>query len=91
MGFRRYKAGTGNNNKPTVRKVTPASHKQKTKHENVIHSPNANNTLMIKATVAGVTQKMRDGKILSEFSIRELHNSMVGSVEEGGLNDARNS
>jgi hypothetical protein len=34
---------------------------------------------------------MRVGKLLCEFSIRELHNSIVGSVEEGGLEDARNS
>jgi hypothetical protein len=40
-----------------------------TNHENVIHSPIANDTLLIKSTVAGVTQKMRVGKLLCEFSI----------------------
>jgi hypothetical protein len=62
-----------------------------TNHENVIHSPIANDTLLIKSTVAGVTQKMRVGKLLCEFLVRELHKSMVGPVEEGGLEDARNS
>jgi hypothetical protein len=62
-----------------------------TNQENVIHSPIANDMLLIKSTVAGVPQKMRVGKLLCEFLIRELHNSMVGPVEEGGLEDARNS
>jgi hypothetical protein len=62
-----------------------------TNQENVIHSPIANDMLLIKSTVAGVPQKMRVGKLLCEFLIRELNNSMVGPVEEGGLEDARNS
>jgi hypothetical protein len=40
--------------------------------------------LLIKSTVASVAQKMRVGKFLCEFSIWELHNSLVKPVEEGG-------
>jgi hypothetical protein len=55
-------------------------------HENVFHSPLANDTLLIKATVASVIHKVWVGKLLCEFSIRELHNSVVGpAVEEGML------
>jgi hypothetical protein len=48
-----------------------------TKHENVIHGPTVNDTLLIKSTAAGVAQKMEVGKLLCEFLIWELHNSLV--------------
>ena len=55
-------------------------------HENVIHSPIANDSLLIK--LPGMAVKSRVGKLLLEIPIRELHNQMVA---EDGLNEAQNS
>jgi hypothetical protein len=55
-------------------------------HENVIHSPIANDSLLIK--LPGMTEKSRVGKLLLECSVRDLHNRMVA---EDGLKEARDS
>jgi hypothetical protein len=55
-------------------------------HDNVIHSPIANDALLVKGD-DGV--KPRVGKLLLEIPVRELHNEMVAPVAEGGLACAR--
>jgi hypothetical protein len=55
-------------------------------HENVIHSPIANDSLLIK--LPGMAVKSRVGKLLLEIPVRELHNQMVA---EDGLKEARDS
>lgn len=56
-------------------------------HPNVIHSPIANDTLLVK--VLGEEQKRRVGKLLLEIPVRELHCLMMATLEEGGLAMAR--
>jgi hypothetical protein len=59
------------------------------KHDNVIHSPIANDTMLTKSTVAGVTQEMLVRNLVCEFLAWELYNSMVGPVEEGGAQQCK--
>jgi hypothetical protein len=54
-------------------------------HQNVIHSPIANDSLLIK--LPGMAGKSRVGKLLLETPVRELHNQMVA---EDGLKEAQN-
>jgi hypothetical protein len=56
-------------------------------HPNVIHSPIANDTILIK--VEGHDEKQRVGKLLLEIPVRELHCLMVAKAEVGGLAVAR--
>lgn len=56
-------------------------------HPNVIHSPIANDTILVP--VSGQVEKQRVGKLLLEIPIRELHNMMICTQEEGGLPEAR--
>ena len=55
-------------------------------HKSVIHSPIANDSLLIK--LPGVAAKSRVGKLLLEIPAPELHNQMVA---EDGLKEARDS
>mgnify|MGYP000040289675 CR=1 FL=1 len=56
-------------------------------HPNVIHSPIANDTILVK--LEGHDEKQRVGKLLLEISVRELHCLMVAKAEVGGLAVAR--
>jgi hypothetical protein len=56
-------------------------------HPNVIHSPIANDTILIK--LEGHEEKQRVGKLLLEIPVRELHCLMVAKAEVGGLAVAR--
>jgi hypothetical protein len=58
-------------------------------HENVIASPIAKDTLLVLNKETG--EKERVGKLLLEISVRELHNWLVGPVEDGGLASARDA
>ena len=58
-------------------------------HENAIHSPIFNDTLLVK--IPGSTlPKRRIGKLLLEIPVRDLHNHLVSPLEEGGLPQSRN-
>lgn len=56
---------------------------------NVIHSPIASDTLLVK--VKGQQEKQRVGKLLLEIPLRELHSLMVSSLEDGGLPEVRDA
>jgi hypothetical protein len=57
-------------------------------HENVIHSPLKDDTLLLKWSLGSSTTKQRVGKLLLEISVRELHNCMVATTS-GGLPESR--
>ncbi len=54
-------------------------------HPNVIDSPIARDTLLIKDPETG--QKKRTGKLLLEISVRELHNNLLEPTVNGGLGE----
>ena len=56
-------------------------------HPQVVVSPIANDYL--KLSTDGQVEPQLDTKLLFHVSVRELHNSMVGPPEEGGLKEAR--
>jgi hypothetical protein len=58
-------------------------------HENAIASPIAKDTLLVLSKETG--EKEGVGKLLLEISVRELHNSLIGLVEDGGLASARDA
>lgn len=60
-----------------------------TQNENVIHSPIARDTLLVK--LPGANSKRRVGKLLLEIPVRELHNQLVSPQSEGGLPSARDA
>jgi hypothetical protein len=57
------------------------------KHPNVIHSPIANDTILLK--LGSHDEKQRVGKLLLEIPVCELHYLMVAKAEVGGLAVAR--
>ena len=56
-------------------------------HPKMFQSPRANDC--IKITVDGQTTPKLVPKVLLQVSVRELNNSMVSPIEEGGLKEAR--
>jgi hypothetical protein len=56
-------------------------------HPNVIHSPIANDTILIK--LKGHKEKQRVSNLLLEIPVHELHYLMVAKAEVGGLAVAR--
>ena len=58
-----------------------------TDHSNIINSHNANNTVRVKMENS---EKVRKTKLLLIYSVRELHNDLIESPDEGGFYDARN-
>jgi hypothetical protein len=58
-------------------------------HENAIASPVAKDTILVLNKENG--EKDRVGKLLLEIYVRELHNSLIGPVEDGGLASARDA
>ena len=56
-------------------------------HSNVVTSLNANNTVWVRMDDG---KKVRETKLLLLCSVRELHNDLIESPEEGGFASARN-
>ena len=59
------------------------------KNSNVCESPIASNALLI--TDAESRVKRRVPKLLLECSMRQLHNEIIGSPDDGGLLGGRHS
>ena len=57
-------------------------------HSNVVTSPNANDTVWVRMDDG---EKVRETKLLLLCSVRELHNDLIESPEEGGFSGARNN
>jgi hypothetical protein len=58
-------------------------------HENVISSPIAKDALLVLNSET--REKEQVGKLLLEIYVRELHNSLIGKEEDGGLACARDA
>ena len=59
------------------------------KHPSVVVSPIVKDTILVRDKLTG-KQNQRVGKYLIQISIRELHNDLIKSKSEGGLNEVWN-
>ena len=59
------------------------------KHPSVVVSPIVKDTILVRDKLTG-KKNQRVGKYLIQISIRELHNDLIKSKSEGGLNEVWN-
>ena len=59
------------------------------KHPSVVASPIAKYTILVRDKITG-NKDQRVGKYLIQISIRELHNDLIKSKNEGGLEEVWN-
>ena len=59
------------------------------KYPSVVASPIAKDTILVRDMISG-NKDRREGKYLIQISIRELHNNLIKSKNEGGLEEVWN-